>query len=67
MLNSSNGARYLKFIPSKTELKRRDKQRKLEEKKLEKAAAAPPKTEKHRSAEEEEGDLTPSVSPVCLQ
>ncbi|KAI4284734.1 MAG: hypothetical protein L6R38_001190 [Xanthoria sp. 2 TBL-2021] len=47
---------------SKSELKKRQKQRTLEEKKKEKAAAAPskPKPEKTASAEEEESQLTPN-------
>ncbi|KAL9627548.1 MAG: hypothetical protein Q9204_006488 [Flavoplaca sp. TL-2023a] len=47
---------------SKSELKRREKQRALEAKKKEKAAAAPvkPKPEKIVSAEEEESQLTPN-------
>ncbi len=48
---------------SKTELKKRQKQRDREEKKQEKAAAAPPKPaqQKKVSAEEEESHLTPNV------
>ncbi|CAL8578817.1 lysyl-tRNA synthetase [Xanthoria parietina] len=47
---------------SKSELKKRQKQRALEEKKKEKAAAAPskPKPEKTASAEEDESQLTPN-------
>ncbi|KAL6714486.1 lysyl-tRNA synthetase [Lecanora helva] len=47
---------------SKSELKKRQKQRELEEKKKAKAAAAPPKTEKksNTSAEEQEAELTPN-------
>ena len=59
-LPDSNGA-Y-----SKTELKKRQKQRANEEKKKDKAAAAPPKTGAPKagrgiSAEEEESNLTPNV------
>lgn len=50
---------------SKTELKKRQKQRDNEKKKREKAAAAPPKAEKKVSAEEEESNLTPNVSEVA--
>lgn len=46
---------------SKTELKRRTKQRETEERKKEKAAAAPPKAEKQMSVEEAENNLTPNV------
>lgn len=51
---------------SKSELKKRQKQRTLEEKKKEKAAAAPskPKPEKTASAEEEESQLTPNVRSI---
>ncbi|KAI4162311.1 MAG: hypothetical protein LQ342_004025 [Letrouitia transgressa] len=45
---------------SKSELKKRQKQRQADEKKREKAAAVPPKTERHQSAEEEESNLTPN-------
>ncbi|MCJ1484800.1 lysyl-tRNA synthetase [Schaereria dolodes] len=45
---------------SKSELKKRQKQRANEGKKKEKAAAAPPRAEKHISAEEEENNLTPN-------
>ncbi|OQE81412.1 hypothetical protein PENNAL_c0041G06430 [Penicillium nalgiovense] len=45
---------------SKTELKRRQKQREKDAKKKEKEAAAPPKAEKKSSAEEEEANLTPN-------
>ncbi|MCJ1380281.1 lysyl-tRNA synthetase [Xylographa soralifera] len=45
---------------SKSELKKRQKQRLVEVKKREKAAAAPPQAEKHISAEEEENNLTPN-------
>ena len=50
---------------SKSELKKRIKQREQEEKKAAKAAAQPAKEkpEKKASAEEEEGELTPNV---CL-
>lgn len=49
---------------SKTELKRREKQRLQEEKKKEKAANAPskPGLPKKASAEEDESELTPNVS-----
>ena len=47
---------------SKSELKKRIKQREAEKKKAEKAAAAPPKPEKKKSEEEEESNLTPNVS-----
>lgn len=46
---------------SKSELKRRQKQREKDAKKKEKVAAAPPKAEKKVSAEEEEANLTPNV------
>lgn len=48
---------------SKTELKKRQKQRAQDEKKREKLAAAPPKAAapKKNSAEEEESELTPNV------
>lgn len=47
---------------SKSELKKRLKQRELEEKKKAKAAAAPVKAEKNpTSAEQQEADLTPNV------
>lgn len=52
---------------SKTELKKRQKQRATEDKKKEKkekAAAAPPKAGRGISAEEEESNLTPNV--CCL-
>ncbi|MCJ1450028.1 lysyl-tRNA synthetase [Mycoblastus sanguinarius] len=45
---------------SKSELKKRQKQRDLDEKKRAKAAAAPPKAEKNVSAEEQEAELTPN-------
>ena len=45
---------------SKTELKKRLKQREAERRKAEKAAAAPPKPIKNVSAEEEEKELTPN-------
>ncbi len=51
---------------SKTELKKRQKQREIEKKKKEKAAAAPPKAEKKVSAEEDESNLTPNVRTECL-
>ena len=47
---------------SKTELKKRQKQREKDAKKKEKEAAAPPKTQKKVSAEEEEANLSPNVS-----
>lgn len=47
---------------SKSELKRRQKQREKDARKKEKEAAAPPKVEKKASAEEEEANLTPNVS-----
>lgn len=47
---------------SKSELKRRQKNREKEAKKKEKEAAAPPKAEKKTSAEDEEANLTPNVS-----
>lgn len=47
---------------SKTELKKRQKQREKDAKKKEKDAAAPPKTQKKASTEEEEAELTPNVS-----
>lgn len=53
------------FENSKSELKKRQKQRVNEEKKREKAAAAPLKVVKNVSAEEEESNLTPNVcSPL---
>lgn len=52
---------------SKTELKRRQKQRVLEGKKQEKAAVAPPKpAAPNKSAVEEEEDLSPSVGIIYL-
>ncbi|PYH34343.1 lysine--tRNA ligase KRS1 [Aspergillus neoniger CBS 115656] len=45
---------------SKSELKRRQKNREKEAKKKEKEAAAPPKAEKKTSAEDEEAKLTPN-------
>lgn len=49
---------------SKSELKKRIKQRQKDEEKAKKAAAAPPKPvkEKKSNAEEEEKELTPNVS-----
>lgn len=47
---------------SKSELKRRQKNREKEAKKKEKEAAAPPKAEKKTSAEDDEANLTPNVS-----
>lgn len=47
---------------SKSELKKRMKQREQDQKKAAKAATAPPKVQKHTSAEEEESHLTPNVS-----
>ena len=47
---------------SKTELKKRQKQREKDAKKKEKEVAAPPKTQKKVSAEEEEANLSPNVS-----
>lgn len=47
---------------SKSELKKRQKQRDNEKRKRDKAAAAPPKAERKVSAEEEESNLTPNVS-----
>lgn len=47
---------------SKSELKKRQKQRQLEEKKKEKAAAAPPKVEKKGMKREADEELTPNVS-----
>jgi len=46
---------------SKSELKKRQKQRQAEEKKREKAAAAPPKSEKKGNAELDESNLNPNV------
>ncbi|KAI9718727.1 MAG: Protein kinase [Candelaria pacifica] len=45
---------------SKSEWKKRQKQRETEQKKAAKAANAPPKSEKKASAEEEESNLTPN-------
>jgi lysyl-tRNA synthetase class 2 len=48
---------------SKSELKKRQKQRQVEAKKKEKEAAQPPaKAQKKASAEEMEADLSPNVS-----
>lgn len=47
---------------SKSELKKRQKNRAKEAEKEKRAAAAPPKVEKKASAEEEESNLTPNVS-----
>ena len=52
---------------SKSELKKRNKQRELEEKKKQRAAAAPAKAEKHVSAEEAENNLTPNVCTATPQ
>ena len=49
------------YCSSKSELKKRVKQRELDEKKQAKAAAAPPKAAKKMSAEEQESNLTPNV------
>jgi hypothetical protein len=50
---------------SKSELKKRIKQRDVEKKKAEKAAAAKANApEKKKSAEEEEKELTPNVRPI---
>jgi len=49
-------------LRSKSELKKRQKQRETEQKKAAKAAAAGPRSEKHMSAEEMENNLTPNVS-----
>lgn len=52
---------------SKSELKKRLKQRQNEEKKKEKAAAAPPKAEKKAvSAELDESNLTSNVSSALV-
>lgn len=49
---------------SKSELKKRQKQRQVEAKKKEKAAAAPPKPEKKAANTEiDESNLNPNVSP----
>jgi len=48
---------------SKSELKKRQKQRETERKKAEKAAAAPPKQEKKKTGDVDESDLNPNV---CL-
>ena len=53
-------------VCSKSELKKRQKQRETEQKKAAKAAAAGPRTEKHMSAEEMENNLTPNVSAPSL-
>ncbi|MCJ1316418.1 lysyl-tRNA synthetase [Xylographa vitiligo] len=45
---------------SKSELKKRQKQRQVEKKKEEKASTAPQRAEKHMSAEEQENNLTPN-------
>jgi lysyl-tRNA synthetase, class II len=55
---------------SKSELKKRQKQRQLEEKKAAKAAAAPPKQDKKKAAGSEELDesnLNPNVSQFLLE
>jgi len=55
--------------PSKSELKKRQKHRQLEEKKAEKrekAAAAPAHVPKEASAEEQEAELTPDVCITSL-
>lgn len=49
---------------SKTELKRRQKNREKDARKKEKESAAPPKAEKQKSTEDEESDLAPNVSLV---
>lgn len=52
---------------SKSELKRRQKARETEKKKVDKAAAAPPKTEKKKSvsAEANEAELNPNVCTLA--
>lgn len=55
---------------SKSELKKRQKQRETERKKAEKAAAAPPKTEKKKKAgadEIDESQLNPNVCWIWSQ
>lgn len=52
---------------SKSELKRRQKNREKDAKKKEKTAAAPPKAEKKVSEEEQESNLTPNVSKPSTQ
>ena len=47
-------------LVSKTELKKRQKQREVERRKAEKAAAAPPKPAKKANAEDEEQELNPN-------
>jgi lysyl-tRNA synthetase class 2 len=53
---------------SKSELKRRNKQREKDAKKAEREAAAPPKPvkEKKSNAEAEEKELNPNVPPLSL-
>lgn len=51
---------------SKTELKKRQKNREKESKKKEKVAAEPAKAEKKVSPEEAEANLTPNVSGLVL-
>jgi lysyl-tRNA synthetase class 2 len=49
---------------SKSELKRRQKNRERDARKKEKEVTAPPKAEKRVSAEDEESNLAPNVSRV---
>lgn len=51
---------------SKSELKRRQKQRERDAKKKDKVAAAPPKVEKKTSAEDDEANLTPNVRLIYI-
>lgn len=52
---------------SKSELKKRQKQRETERKKAEKAAAAPPKqASKKKEGELDESELNPNVSPTLI-
>lgn len=51
---------------SKSELKRRQKQRERDAKKKDKVAAAPPKVEKKTSAEDDEANLTPNVRLIHI-
>ena len=54
-------------IPSKSELKKRNKTREQEEKKRQKAASSAPKAEKKAaSAEDQESELTPNVNFLRL-
>jgi lysyl-tRNA synthetase class 2 len=52
---------------SKSEYKRRQKNREKDAKKKEKEAAAPPKAEKQKSTEDDESNLAPNVSQKSIK